>query len=96
MTLIEFLLARIDEDEVALHELFDEPRPVIGRLDGPFHLTRARLLEDLATKRTLIESASLDGWTDPADVDPVDHRADLAVLAMPYSGHPDYRQEWRL
>ena len=95
MTLIEFLRARIDEDEAALRELFDQPRPGIGTLADPFHLTGARLLADIATKRWLIDVAILDEWTDLAESEPTSPHANLALLALPYSAHQDYLEEWR-
>jgi hypothetical protein len=60
------------------------------------HIARhdpARVLRDVAAKRLVLEEArSLDR---SADVDAGPSATQLfRLLALPYSDHPDYRQEW--
>ena len=95
MTLTEFLLARIDEEETAVRDLFDDVRPGIGSLGDPFSTTRANLLADLANRR-LIASAKRDAeWDGAAGFEPAEHLPALAVMALRYSAHPDYQDAWR-
>ena len=89
MTLAEFLLARIAEDEqvarssLATHE---EGEPWgYGHLpdDGP-HIARwspARVLAECAAKREIVER--FVAWDA------------VRLLAAPYSAHPDYDKDWR-
>ena len=84
MTLSEFLLARITEDEararfrqhqdIRAHRVkpHDGPR----RPDDPW-----RVLGECALKRKLIEEG--------------DERA-ARLLALSYADHPDYREEWSI
>lgn len=95
MTLIEFLLARIDEEEASILALFDDVRPGIGCLGDPFSTTRAKLLADLAAKRRRIGSVKGDDeWDEAAGFDPVEH-AGLAEMALQYRSHQDYQDVWQ-
>ncbi len=100
MDLIEFLLARISEDEKDARLALDGPdfneatvearqkfaRPGVGGYDP------ARVLAECEAKRRIVES-----YNSP---DSVGSYGDglweaLAHLALPYADHPDYREEWR-
>lgn len=87
MTLTEFLLARIDEDEDRANEA--------GDFQGP------RLLAEVAAKRRIVELHAQDrdrgwclegcgmrsGWTGyPCDT--------LKTMAAVYADHDDYRSGW--
>ena len=96
MTLAEFLLARLDEEEAAVLTLFDDVRPGIGSLGDPFGATRATVLADLAAKRRLVASAKRDEeWDEAAGFEPVGRSAALTQMALRYSAHEDYRDAWR-
>jgi hypothetical protein len=83
MTLTDFLLARIAEDEACADGLeWDDGNPV--------HQT-ARVLAECEAKRRIVEACAdvlaYDAEALPQDV--------LRLLALPYADHPDYRQEWK-
>ena len=106
-TLIEFLLARIAEDEQVAqaaasygskhwyveyvpHEgILIFPKPYGGKEDEETrHIARydpARMLAECETKRRVIGLGEKDSYWD--DV--------LRLLALPYTAHPDYHQEWK-
>ncbi|MEU3507694.1 DUF6221 family protein [Streptomyces longwoodensis] len=56
------------------------------------HIVRhdpARVLAEVEAKRRMIE----DTWGGPDYQDMWEHH--MRLLALPYAGHPDYREEWR-
>lgn len=71
MTLTEFLLSRINDDET-------------------------RTKEECAAKRQLVSECT-PGWLlqDCDEVAASLGTTVLSYLALPYAGHPDYRDEWR-
>ncbi len=105
--LVEFLLARIAEDERAAHDV--RPGPRIVRTNAPdveryltvWHPDRA--LAECDAKRRIIDARrALTGQeTAPTDraqgwylgMTTAYDRA-LRLLALPYEDHPDYRAEW--
>jgi Family of unknown function (DUF6221) len=105
----EFLLARIGEDERLVAGA--PPSTEVAQPDGhPFPLDPERVRADCAAKRrivlacrdlrpdTAILGARLTGMGDypPAPHDQHQLAAvTLALLALPYAGHHDYRAEWR-
>ena len=106
MTLTEFLLARIAEDEADAQPV-DEPVMQGGRLGvitvggrpAALAISRARVLAECEAKWRIIEVHH------PLDDDPepfcwnCDEEAwpckTMAVLAAVYADHPDYDEEWR-
>lgn len=97
MTLADFLLARIDEDErqtratcraVAEDEAW--------RDDPPTGEPSPRIVAEWDAKRQLIawlqrlddRATDNNWWT-------IETTEALAILALPYADHPDYREEWR-
>jgi len=128
LTLSDFLLARIAEDEVAarvvppLDHNFDmggnrqDERFVFGRTlpssadgmgnwskhqDSPAtadHFSRhdpARVLAECEAKRRIVEEYVRIERGDYADSTRWLAEDILALLALPYADHPDYRPEWR-
>ena len=90
MTLAEFLLARIAEDEEALR-----PMSRLPSFDGP-KIDPAFVLAECEAKRQIVKEhleagetwcPSCDGQTQPCKT--------LRLLALPYADHPDYRQDWK-
>ena len=90
LTLVEFLTARLDEDEsYARHD--ETPH------SGPG--STARVLREVEAKRRIVDVAAEcadgmwhTGYTCGAEngyADILDH------LAAVYADHPDYREEWR-
>ena len=98
MTLVEFLLARIAEDERRAHwyDLDEgpyEPGETVRAIYRP-----ARVLAECDAKRRIIDrhvdpdsracNCSEMGWpTDLCDV--------IRPLAAVYADHPDYQEEWK-
>ena len=122
MTITEFLTARLDEDESTARmaesasshpdEVDDEPAAAASFLpQQQRHIDRwspARVLVDIAAKRTIVETyeelgqiltKALDsGHADEATVTRnLFAGLQVAVLAhaMVFADHPDYREEWR-
>ena len=108
MELTEFLLARIDEDEAVARAAdksrwFPEGKSIsfeihnnVGEWDlvgwveadtraNANHIARhdpAHVLAECQAKRRIIERVGNPNW------------AGFNNLALPYTDHPDYRQEW--
>lgn len=107
MTLTEFLLARIAEDEAAARRaLVDEHGNQVWQAqqwveletDALTHVYRHdphAVLAECEAKRRLIEAA--EEWRWDRDLAGPDPHSDwvLELLALPYAGHPDYRDEWK-
>jgi len=102
MTLTEFLLARIAEDEALARSAAgrtsaegDEPWRLseewedIDGYTGYVVVDPARVLAECEAKRNLIGLATdrLFDRTYSSEI--------LGILALPYADHPDYRDEWR-
>lgn len=83
MTLKEFLLARISEDEA---EFEGVEGAWAVRLDPAI----ARLKAECAVKRGIISEPFTN---DRGDMD--QWECVLEWLALPYADHPDYRREWK-
>lgn len=105
MTLTDFLMARIADDEVwwrANREQADwcQECAVLAQPEPGLMPSTNQMLAECEAKRQIIsvhrgshECPSDDsdcGWWAPADVCPT-----LRLLALPYASHPDYREEWR-
>lgn len=102
LTLTDFLLARIAEDEGYAHYLRNVgvTGPQYGTINEALTEVVGRVLSDCEAKRRVVEihtgnheCASLDDsccWiADGAICETVRH------LASPYADHPGYRDEWR-
>lgn len=92
MTLTEFLRLRIAEDMAdAMTGWRWKTLPA-----GEYERLQARVLAECGAKRRIVEMA----WHHLGDDDYAwgmeeAKRQILAVLALPYADHPDYREEWR-
>lgn len=94
MTLDEFLLARIAEDEE-----WAKYEAEYGRFDG------TRVLVECDAKRRIIEAAWADllqiegEWGHSKNRDQLsaanDYPEVVQLLALPYADHPDYDEAWR-
>ena len=96
--LVEFLLARIAEDEaVARYTLDNHPpfRHAIedGYLREDYH-DPARVLAECEAKRRIVEIHQ--DWPVLIQTEPTLEPADPEDLAQPYADHPDFDPAWRL
>jgi len=82
MTLTEFLLARIAEDEASTP----------GRWDDHWYDDPSRYAREAEAKRRIVEA-----WRRDLDegVEQPEQLFATRCLALPYADHPDYREEWR-
>ena len=107
MTLTEFLLARIAEEEHVAQQwpLALDPPPKghafwIDTAGHPVYEPRTKVLAECEAKRRIVE---IHGPSDRREYDYAlckrctdGHPCDtLRLLALPYADHPDYREEWR-
>jgi hypothetical protein len=88
MTLTEFLLARIAEDEADWSVVAS--RDVVQMLHGK--PLAPRMLAECEAKRRIVEHL---GWIVDNEGRNIVERNVLRLLALPYADHPDYREEWR-
>lgn len=100
MELVEFLLARIAEDEAMSQAAvrWSEGASQWSDAGEPDwqHIARwdpARVLVECDAKRRIVELHPEHGWSHcegeslPCPT--------LRLLALPYAEHPDYREEWK-
>ncbi len=89
LTLADFLLARIAADERAARALAEhDRRPVLSLAMTVNH--PERILAECEAKRRIVEQVSDVKWAGYAVRDVI-----LGYLALPYTDHPDYRDDWR-
>jgi hypothetical protein len=98
MTLPEFLLARIAEDEAVARRNWDELPVQAWSLNddegfASVCIAAPRVLAECEAKRRIImwHGDRNDCWFN-SHGDPCDH---LTALALPYADHPDFRSEWK-
>jgi hypothetical protein len=95
-TLVDFLRARLDEDEADLRESNISDMPEWW---APAAWSRARGLADVKAKRAIVELraalSQMDRTDDRWEAGQI-QSADFAVraLASPYADHPDYDATW--
>lgn len=90
MTLTDFLLARIAEDEEVAR------LPQGYEYCGPLSYTHTpdRVLAECEAKLRIVETLAHDyRWNRKRAGD--NAKMTLELLALPYADHPDYRQEWK-
>ncbi|WP_353707620.1 DUF6221 family protein [Cellulosimicrobium sp. ES-005] len=97
MTLTEFLLSRIAEDEARADDAWkavDNGAIVWDRIHPDVRAALwppARVLAECEAKRRIVESArrlGTRGGVTPEEL--------LGNLALPYADHPDYDEAWRV
>jgi hypothetical protein len=98
LTLSEFLMARIAEDEALWELAVDADLAFVagpGRLKAvpPTDFSR-RMLADAAAKRAIVEHYQ---WTVEVEGGGAENTAAhiIRVLAAVYADHDDYRDEWK-
>ncbi len=102
MTLPEFLLARIAEDEAAARDLVEalwpgEDRYIIGGLGvyPPAAIIPAKMLAECDAKRRIV-ALHTDNEFAELDYPRLESWGILQLLALPYADHPDFKPEWRV
>jgi len=101
MTLVDFLLQRIAEDEAVAERASSHNGGATFAKDnyGCLLVQPARVLAECAAKRQIVALhqrylVALNQESRDADrrcsLEPV-----VRLLALPYADHPDYREEWR-
>ncbi len=103
MTLVEFLLARIAESEEIARAVEETSKrrgtyhpasaPVAYDDWGDVLVAPRFLLAECDAKRRIVQRYSVP---DPHDEPGCCDCDMLRILALPYVGHPDYQEEWRL
>lgn len=106
LTITEFLLARITEDELEIGPPVDldesaGPNGIgwadVGGLSDVLMSSRARAWAECEAKRRIIEAyIERDQDDDPRSPDYWDVPVVLEHLAKVYADHPDFDPEWRL
>lgn len=91
-TLTDFLLARIAEDEGRCRDLIRREPPMEGARPGVCH--PVRMLAECEAKLRILGMLWYPGETGEPIVREY-ARLTLELMARPYAGHPDYRDEWR-
>lgn len=92
MTLVEFLTARLDEDE----------QVALCSGDGRALAEADHAQRDVESKRRVVDLHGAGphecvAWDEALGTTCTCYEVDcptLGLLALPYAGHPDYRQEW--
>jgi hypothetical protein len=86
-TLVEFLTARLDEDEAQAGRWAFEGATLFGETE--YESLSARVLAEVEAKRGIVElmSDEVEYIVNSDDV--------LLLLASVYADHPDYQQEWK-
>lgn len=107
MDLVEFLAARLDEDEAGAAEMTENAK-WLADCGGPhghevvtknIAINPARVLAEVEAKRRIIadrqridRSANDDDWS--SGYSDANYDA-LQAIALPYADHPDHREEWK-
>jgi hypothetical protein len=94
MTLTEFLLARIAEDEENADDWHERFCATTGGPPGPFPCdcpVPDRVLVECKAKQQVV--MIVQQWINSGVYPTLDHI--LFALALPYADHADYNQAWR-
>jgi hypothetical protein len=105
MTLTEFLLDRIAEDETAARKV-SAPMPVMGikpvsvsfgKVVG-LMIDPARVLAECEAKRGIVTDLSKYCWVPICTNNTCDRVGcrNLRALSLPYADHPDFDSAWRV
>jgi hypothetical protein len=98
MTLVEFLKARLDEDEQVAKAASDPGGPHLpaAQLEHARRHDPARVLAEVEAKRRIIDAHHP---VDPCDAHDASFETiscdTLLLLALPYADHSDYDEAWR-
>ncbi|WP_433893014.1 DUF6221 family protein [Streptomyces sp. CA-111067] len=105
--LIEFLRARLDEDDLTVREANTSPEMVTGiprsYAEAPvaIHIARFanpdRVLAEIEAKREVLHIFERTRDYSPIFMSGIGAAmvGTLRLLAQAYDGHPDYREDWR-
>lgn len=99
--LVDFLNARLDEDEETARRGFSHParwvrQAVPGMVNGvPNGISCTAVLLEVEAKRRIIAWAS-DPKMHPELIPEAERYYVLTALAMPYADHPDHQEAWRV
>ena len=85
MTLTDFLLARIDEDQAAAQRVTEDRSAMAKRAIVNSRLTVEGVRK---TEQDLVPRLTTGGMVAGLDIA-------LRFLALPYDSHPDYDEAWR-
>jgi hypothetical protein len=91
MDLIEFLLARIADDEAAAQGIAEDVGEWMGDRWRAECDAKRRIVERLVAgipDEDVMDGYEMDGWEQARN-------ATLPLLALPYADHPDYDEAWR-
>jgi hypothetical protein len=105
LDIVEFLRARLDEDEAPWGDFIDLHANHCGSCGGPpgpFPCDcrwPERMRREVEAKRRIVDYYEFDRSQFPESGDaaptPAVLRDVLCLLALSYADHPDYRQEWK-
>jgi len=97
MTLTEFILDRIAEDERDGWEIHDQSCDCLPPVPFPCDCGYpARVLAECEAKRRIVETVvDMESVEDERPQQVVTLRWVCQILALPYADHADYREEWR-
>lgn len=101
MDIVEFLLARLAEDEADAKQLITSFPSLTAAIHGPrqaeavpkLEIGAARVLLATQAKRRIVERLAPVNQTDDGCL--CRDCLTLRDLAFPYVGHPQFRDEWR-
>lgn len=93
VSLTDFLLARIAEDEAAVRPNICTPQRVVDRMLADCEAKRAAIQWE-ADRQIGWEASFVDAGFYVALRDSLDTKF-LRIMAAVYADHPDYREEWR-
>ena len=101
MTLTEFLLARIAEDEAEANATIAKGRGA----SYPLHVRARRVLAECEAKRQIVDEYRTVTLGEEPDLDKMPDEIFTGLLygltdamqwlAVPYADHPDYDEAWR-
>jgi hypothetical protein len=99
--IVEFLRARLDEDEAAAAEPLDDWPSGLAATQLANRFDPARVLREVEAKRRIVEIHTDSHECTSAEDNCVwisgegDHCETLRLLALPYCDHSDYQPEWK-
>lgn len=104
MTIDEFLLARVAEDEAGARDVLNRVSPGTAPLANSVRFYASRVLAECAVKRRIVDLHKALGFDDAPGRFYCDHDqrtagvypcATVRVVAAVYADHRDYDESWR-